>query len=132
MSTIGAYTRMLLNRLTDTDLLGGWNERRLAGRASLELLDLFWKVQRENPGMAGRPLYERIAARRLGSEVGVGTLAVNRADESFAQWPRERDLIFRHVVHYLVFEECIRIFDRREGTRALIGRVVARVIPLEL
>jgi hypothetical protein len=132
MSTIGARARKLLNRLSDADLLAAWHERRFAGRTSLELLDLFWKVQRDNPGMAGRPLYERIAARRLGSEVEGGTLAVNRADESFAQWPRERDLIFRHVVHYLVFEECIRLFDRRAGTRALIGRVVARVIPPEL
>ena len=121
-----------LSRLGISSLVASWNERRFAARTSRELLGLFREVQCENPELTGRPLYERIAALRLGSDASAGALAVTRADESFAQWPRERDVNFRDVVHYLVFEEFIRLFARRDGTRGLIGRVVARSIPQEL
>ena len=121
-----------LKRLRDFDLVAGWIERRYAKRASAALLDLHRRVQRDDPSLAGRPLYEAVAAAYLGSGSGAAALAVSRADLSFAQWPRERDLCFRDLVHLLVFEEYTRTMDGRAGTRTTIGHVVASIIPAGL
>jgi hypothetical protein len=121
-----------LQRLRNIGMVANWIERRHARRASVELLNLFWKVRRTKPELAGRLLYEAVVAQHLGSGSGPAALAVSRADASFAQWPRERDVRFRDVVHLLVFEESVRSSDGRESTRAMIGRIVDRVVPAEL
>jgi len=112
--------------------IANWIERRFALRASADLLDLYRKVRRANPELTGRPLYEAIAAQRLGSRSGEAATAVRRADESFAQWPRDRDLRFRDVAHLLIFDEYTRANGNRAETRTMIGQSVARVIPAEL
>lgn len=59
---------------------------------------------------------------------------VRRAEESFADWPAERAVRFRDVVHYLIFDEYLHQGQgkAREATKTNMGAVVARVIPEEL
>jgi hypothetical protein len=121
-----------LQRLRNLGVVANWIERRSARRASVELLNLFWKIRRSRPELAGRPLYEAVVAEHLGSGGGPAALAVSRADASFAQWPRERDVRFRDVVHLLVFEACARQSDGREALQTLVGRVVDRIVPADL
>lgn len=121
-----------LQRLRNIGMVANWIERRHARRASMELLNLFRKVRRSKPELAGRPLYEAVVAQHLGLGSGPAALAVSRADASFAQWPRERDVRFRDVVHLLVFEECARQSGGGEALRTMIGRVVDRIVPGEL
>jgi hypothetical protein len=108
-------------------------ERRYAKKASRQLLELFWCEQREHPALKGRPLYEAVIARRVGSKPTLSAVQiVRRAEESFVDWPRDRELKFRDVVHYQIFDEYMRQGEVRIGTRSNIGAVVARVIPDEL
>lgn len=83
-------------------IFSAYAERRYARQASGELLDLFRSVLREFPELSGRKLYRVVIARRLGSDDGKAAEIVLRAEESFTDWPVERELRFRHVVHYQV------------------------------
>ena len=108
-------------------------ERRYAKRASQQLLELYRHEERERPDLKGRPLYEAIIARRLGSNPPLSAVQiVRRAEESFVDWPSDRQLKFRDVAHYQIFDEYMRQGQVRTGTRSNIGVVVARIIPDEL
>jgi hypothetical protein len=114
-------------------LFAGPAERRYAREASEQLLDLFWRAQREHPDLQGRALYEAVAARRLGINPPISAAEiVRRAEESFADWPVEREPRFRDVVHYLIFDEYMRAGKAREGTKTNMGEVVSRIIPEEI
>jgi hypothetical protein len=108
-------------------------ERRYAKEASRQLLELFWREQQEHPELKGQALYAATIARRLGSNPPLSAAEiVRRAAESFADWPRDRELKFRDVVHYQIFDEYIHQGEERLGTRTNIGVAVVRVIPEEL
>ncbi len=93
---------------------------------------LYERARREHPDLNGRSLYQSVVAERLGSESRRAPEIIRRAEESFTDWPVERELKFRHVVHYLIFEEYMRVGKTREGTRINMGGVVARIIPEEI
>lgn len=108
-------------------------ERHYARHASEQLLDLFRLERREHPDLTGRALYQAVAARRLGVKPRMSAAElVRRAEESFADWPAERAVRFRDVVHYLIFDEYLHQGKAREATKTNMGAVVARVIPEEL
>jgi hypothetical protein len=107
-------------------------ERRYARQASTELLELFRLVHGEQPELSGRALYQAVIARRLGANEKRAGEIVRRAEESFTDWPAEKELRFRHVVHYQVFDEFTHSGPGRENTRSNMGRVVARIIPDQL
>ena len=107
-------------------------ERRYARRASKELLELFRLVQSEQPELSGRALYQAVITRRLGANEKRAGEIVRRAEVSFTDWPSEKQLRFRHVVHYQVFDEFTHSGPGRENTRSNMGRVVARIIPEQL
>jgi hypothetical protein len=44
----------------------------------------------------------------------------------------EREVRFRDVVHYLIFDEYMRAGKARAGTKTNMGEVVARIIPEEI
>ncbi|SRR6266436_4913790 len=107
-------------------------ERHYARQASRELLELYWREHSEHPELTGRSLYVAVVARRLGPDATSATDVVRRAEESFTDWPVERELSFRHVVHYQIFNEYTRQGPARQGTRTNIGEAVARIIPEEI
>lgn len=108
-------------------------ERRYAKGASEELLELFRREQSAHPELKGRALYEAVIAHRLGPNASHSAAEiVRRAAESFADWPVERALTFRDVVHYQIFDEYMRRGEVSVGTRTNIGDAVARVIPEQL
>jgi hypothetical protein len=86
---------------------------------------LYRQQRREHPDLSQRALYE-------GPQANGAAELVRRAEESFTDWPVERELRFRHVVHYLIFEEYMRVAKAREGTKINMGIVVARVVPEEI
>ncbi len=95
------------------------------------MLELYQRARREHPEMSPRSLYQSVVAQRLGQESRRAAEIVRRAEESFTDWPVERELKFRHVVHYLIFDEYMRTGRAREGTKINMGAVVARIIPEE-
>jgi hypothetical protein len=108
------------------------DERRYAKQASAQLLELYQAEHRERPQLAGRSLYEAVIARRLGPASKRAAEIVRRAEESFTDWPVERELRFRHVVHYQIFDEYVHLGSERPGTRTNIGVVVSQIIPEEI
>ena len=104
-------------------------ERRYAKEASSQLLELYRQERRGRPELNPRALYQSIVAQRLGPQSGRAGEIVRRAEESFTDWPSNRELKFRDVVHYLIFDEYIRSANAREGTKTNMGVVVGRVIP---
>jgi hypothetical protein len=113
-------------------LFGARAERRFAQHASAQLLELYRQQRRAHPEMNKRALYQSIVARYLGPQAISADALVRRAEESFTDWPVERELQFRHVVHYLVFYEYTLQGPARQGTKTNMGAVVARVIPEEI
>jgi hypothetical protein len=107
-------------------------ERRFARHASAQLLELYRQQRRENPEIGNRALYQNIVAERLGPQAVRANEFVRRAEESFTDWPVDRDLRFRHVVHYLVFHEYTLLDPARRGTMTNMGAVVAQVIPEDI
>jgi hypothetical protein len=108
-------------------------ERRYAKEASEQLLELFRREQQEHPELKGRALYEAVIARRLGANPRISAAnIVRRAEESFADWPAEREVRFRDVVHYQIFDEYMRQGEVRVGARTNIAQAVALIIPGEL
>jgi hypothetical protein len=108
------------------------DEKHYARQASRQLLELYWLEHREHPELSGRALYTAVIARRLGPAAAGAGEVVRRAEESFTDWPVERELQFRHVVHYQIFNEYTHQGAARPSTRTNIGVVVARIIPEEL
>jgi hypothetical protein len=131
---LGYATRMPAVRelLGRVGIFVAHNERHYARQASAQLLELYQRMTREHPELKGRSLYEAVVAHRLGPGDPTAADLVRRAEESFADWPVERELRFRHVVHYQIFHEYMRDRTERPGTRTNIGDVVARVIPEEI
>ena len=107
-------------------------ERKYARQASTQLLDLYWQQRGAQPGLADRVLYEGVVAQRLGPDASRAGEIIRRAEESFTDWPVERELKFRHVVHYLIFDKYMRTGKVREGTKTNMGPVVAKIIPEEI
>jgi hypothetical protein len=107
-------------------------ERRYTRHAAVQLLELYRLQHREHPDMNPRVLYESVVAQRLGPDAARAGEVVRRAEESFTDWPVERKLSFRHVVHYLIFEEYMRRGLARAGTKTNMGVVVARIVPEEI
>ncbi len=108
-------------------------ERRYARQASLQLLDLYQQQRREHPELTSRALYEGVLAKRLRPEAGcTPELLIRRAEESFTDWPVERELRFRHVVHYLIFDEYIHSGKGRKRHKNQQGIVVSHVISEEI
>jgi hypothetical protein len=110
-------------------LLAARAERRYAEEASAQLLQLYRQERRKHPELNHRALYQSIVAHRLGRDAGRAAEIVRRAEESFADWPADRELKFRDVVHYLIFDEYTHRGTVREGTKTNMGVVVGRLIP---
>ena len=113
-------------------VLGGWRERRVARRTSVESLQLYRELEATEPELPAIARYEQVVARRTGLD-GEGVREVlQRAEESFASWPVERPLKFRDVVQYLVVHECLNSDPSIVGTRTRLTTIIAEVIPRDL
>jgi hypothetical protein len=96
------------------------------------MLGWYRRVRGEEPRLTGGPLYQQIIVRRSGLGDEAAGKLVRRAYQSFCEWPIERKLRFRDVVHYVVVAEYLRSHLTNLGTHTYMGRVVARVIPRDL
>ena len=120
--------REVLNKCAQ-GVLAAHAERRYARQASARLLELYKTQHREHRELNPRALYQSIVAQRLGPQASRAAEVIRRAEESFTDWPVDRELKFRDVVHYLIFDEYTRMGMAREGTKTNMGVVVARVNP---
>jgi hypothetical protein len=54
---------------------------------------------------------------------------IDRAEESYCEWPTKRPLRYRDLVRYIVIDDLTRQ-SARGGVRANVAAVVARVVPM--
>jgi hypothetical protein len=107
-------------------------EKWYAWRTSREMLGWYKRVRGEEPQLAGSPLYQQVIVRRSGLDDEAARGVLRRAYQSFCDWPFERKLRFRDVVHYVVVDEYLRSPLANLGTHTDMGKVVARIIPHRL
>ena len=107
-------------------------EKWYAWRTSREMLGWYHRVRGEEPQLTGRPLYQQVIVRRSGLDAEAASGVLQRACQSFCDWPFERRLRFRDVVHYVVVDEYLRSHLTILGTHTDMGKVVARLIPRNL
>jgi len=113
--------------------IGQWvAERWFAWRASRQLLDLRESIQRDEPQLSGRSLYERVVIRRSGLDIRAAAGVLRRAEQSFCEWPSGRDLRFRDLAQYVVIDEYLRSHAATVGTHTNMAKIVARVVPEHL
>jgi hypothetical protein len=109
-----------------------WRERTYARRTSRELLELYHRLATAAPDLTGRSLYERVVAERTGLDSKGVRVIVQRAEESFADWPVERPLMFRDIVLYLILEKRGSSAIDIAGARGALGGAVAEIVPPDL
>jgi hypothetical protein len=104
-----------------------------AWRTSHEMLRWYQRVSIAEPRLTGGSLYEEVIVRRSGLDIEAASGLLQRARQSFCEWPGPRKLRYRDVVHYVVVDEYMRshLTDFR-GTYTNMRRVVAGVIPYHL
>lgn len=95
-----------------------WRERRYARLQSAELCEIYQRHRAENPSLGKEALYEKVVVERLKCTPAQARDVIRGADQSFAQWPEERDVIFRDVANYLITHQLMAAHDKSLGTRA--------------
>ena len=116
---------------TPMSAVAGWQERRYAERESAVMLALYKEVRETDAPLVGKKLYEKIVARRLECDETEAAEIVRHADESYAQWPDDRDLTFRDVVRYVIVHHLLSRHAGRVGTQANTEQTVMDTIPGE-
>jgi len=114
------------------EMLGGWRERRVARRTSVESLELYRELEAARPELPAIERYEQVVARRTGFDGDGVRRVLRRAEDSFASWPVERPLKLRDVVQYLVVHECLNADPSIVGVRTRLTTIIAEVIPKDL
>jgi len=104
-------------------------EKRYVRRESRKALATYRDVRTQRSTVQGMELYEEVVARLTGASADAAHALVRAAEQSFAEWPVERDLTFRDVVHYLCFQRFCASHDNRDWMRTSLREVVEAEIP---
>jgi len=107
-------------------------ERALAQQQCAMILSIVRALQKESPELNGEALYQKAVIRRLSCGEAKAREIIRLADQSFAQWPEERDVNFRDVVNYLVAKQIMSAHSRADGIRADVIKVVNAAVPNDL
>lgn len=117
-------------------VVGSWllarSERRYARQASQELLELYRTVSAGRPDLAEKDIYRLVVQMRTGCDAATADDVLRCAQESFAQWPEERDLTLCDVVHYLSVTEFLAAHEGANWVHSNFAHVVAERIPPKL
>jgi len=106
-------------------------ESRHVAAITRELLKLHRIVSAGDPGLARRDIYRKVVMARTGADPDEADSLLRRAEQSFATWPKTRELTFADVVHYLAVWEYLKK-DDRIGTRINMGLLIAGRVPADL
>jgi hypothetical protein len=109
-----------------------WREQKYARSAGQRALALFQRLHKEQPELTGEALFEVFVCQRNELHGSAAKMILRRAEESFAAWPNERDLIFRDVVQYLVISEYLVSYPKRTGTTTNMVGIISKVISKDL
>jgi hypothetical protein len=101
-----------------------------AWRTSRQLCHWYRLTQRDQKKeLSRRCLYIQIMHRRSALSTDAAIELIDRAEESYCEWPTKRPLRYRDLVRYIVIDDLMRQ-SARGGVRANVAAVVARVVPM--
>ena len=112
--------------------MAAWREFRYSKKAARQALDRYQGLRADRPDLTGRVLYEAFVRDRNAIDASAARVILQRAEDSFATWPTDRDLKFMDVMKYLVISEYLISHPKRGGTSINMARVIEQVIPREL
>jgi len=107
----------------------GPSELWYAWRGSRAMLEWYRAKRASEPALPARTLYERIMIDHGRLDRPVALQILRRAEQSFCQWPVERDLRYRDLVVFVLVDRYLREHGNRAGTQTNMAAVVSRVIP---
>jgi hypothetical protein len=113
-------------------MLAAWRERRYAAACCRRLLAQYQSVAAQHPELSGEPLYRKVVALHLGEHRDAVDDVMHGAQVSYANWPVDRDLMFRDVVHYLAVAGYCQGRSSQRWLRSNIATVIDQAIPAEL
>lgn len=105
-----------------------WKEKRYALKESCQLLREYMALRADHPQLSKRHLYELLVAESRALEIGAARELVERAEESFAMWPEERDVRLRDVIRYIVVSEFMSSASDVNGIGPHFGEIVERIV----
>jgi hypothetical protein len=112
--------------------LHAWRERLYARRCCRELLALHERLALAQPGLRGAALYARVVEQHLDLDSDEADRVIDRAQESYSDWPASRPLTFRDVVHYLAVSGLCNRPGARGWVLADVRPVIERWIPTRM
>ena len=104
-------------------------ERALAQQQCAMILAIVRKLQQEDPALTGEALYQQAVIRRLSCGESKAREIIRLADQSFAQWPEERDVNLRDVVNYVIVNQIMTDHSHAMGTLIDMDEIVKNAIP---
>ncbi len=124
------------NWLNDTlrnfNFVAVMRERVQIRRTCNHSLRLYHRIRAEMPDAPKMDIYAQVVKQRGHHSASDIPGILRHAEESFAQWPVDRDLTFRDLVAYLAVTDCMRANPRSKGVRSEVLGVVADTIPADL
>lgn len=109
-----------------------WKERRHARAAARASLVDFKNFGDSHSDLHPKDLYIAWVEHRLACGRPEAQSIVRQAAASFAEWPNDCELCFRHVVQYTVITAYLANHPTNSGTMANMVVEIARSIPLAL
>ena len=128
---LSLFQRVMVFRNELVASLVSRRECRYAAETARELLKLHWIVSASHPGLPRRTIYQKVVMARTGGDEDDAREILRKAEQSFATWPKERELTFADVVHYMAVSEYLTA-DDRIATRINMGRLIAGRVPSDL
>ncbi|MGH7741126.1 MAG: hypothetical protein ACRENS_03805 [Candidatus Eiseniibacteriota bacterium] len=104
-------------------------ERSLARAQCAEMLDICGTLKAGNADLEGEALYVRAISKLLSCDAPKAREIVRLADQSFAQWPEERDVNLRDIMNYLIVNQILVAHTKALGTQSDVEQIVRASIP---
>jgi hypothetical protein len=113
-------------------IMRAWNERQYAVKQCRELLHMHQSLAARQSGVDRMELYRQLVAQRTGGDAKAVDALLGHATESYAQWPVDRPLNLRDVIHYLVVQEYLASHRQASWLEQNLKRIVDSAVPHEL
>jgi hypothetical protein len=122
----------LNDTLRQFNFVAQMRERNLIRRTCAECMRIYHTVAEAMPQATRIELYTRIVQTRSGAGPDEVRTILRSAEPSYAQWPVDRDLIFRDVVNYFAVTDCLKADPSATGVRADVLDIVSHEVPADL
>jgi hemerythrin-like metal-binding protein len=106
-----------------------WREKRHVGRTSRTILAQYRRISKAHPDLPATSVYVFVVMAHTGCDSSTANIILDRAEESFAEWPISRALTLRDVVHYLTVTEYLDLYGKDFWMRSEIIKMVNANIP---